>query len=59
MQVYALVRSVAQRYGRPATTAPPANTSGYVASSAEAIAPPADSPVTYTRDGSEPYVATA
>ena len=35
--------------GRPATEAPAANTSGYAASKAAAIAPPADSPTTKTR----------
>ena len=41
-------------YGRPAMIAPAANTSGYVASMAAAIAPPADSPVMDTRFRSIP-----
>jgi hypothetical protein len=50
---------VPQSYGSPAITAPPANTSGYAASIAAVIAPPADRPVTYTRRGSAPKRVTA
>ncbi len=38
--------------------APPAKTSGYVASMAAAMAPPADSPVTKTRSLSNPCDVT-
>src|SRR6266540_3288379 len=53
-QLKACMSEVAQRYGSPATIAPPANTSGYDASMTAAIAPPADRPVTNTRPASEP-----
>ncbi|GAA1523403.1 hypothetical protein GCM10009730_34520 [Streptomyces albidochromogenes] len=54
MQVYAAATEVAQAYGRPATGAPEAKTSGYAASMTLVMAAPADSPVAWTRAGSLP-----
>src|ERR1700722_17043338 len=46
MSLKASFMLVARPNGRPAMIAPPAKTSGYVASITEAIAPPAERPVT-------------
>lgn len=52
MHTYGDPAASAHPYGSPATTPPAANFSGYVAIITAVIAPPADSPVTYTREGS-------
>src|SRR5215831_5179498 len=49
----------AHPYGRPAMIAPPAKTSGYVASMTDAMAPPAERPVTNTRVRSTPKFTMA
>ena len=52
----ASVKLAAHAYGAPDITAPPANTSGYVAIMTSVMIPPAEMPVTNTRAGSLPRV---
>ena len=55
MQLRPWIWVVAHANGSPAITAPRENTSGATASSTPVIAPPADNPVTYTREASTPF----